>query len=345
MKRRVVNETGKEVLKTTGTSVLGGACGAGLYALIGGVGVTAVGTGIGITLGPFIAIGAGIGGAGYGLVWLGKQIGRKKRTNASSPNPEAPVIVSFSYDELMRRVVYIRDLYSAMNIPLKRDQGLSLALDRAEAVAKSTLSADAVEGDGLHRTVRDTHVVWALSDSLATCVSAGLNVRPHLSQINTGSTDFGTPASGSSKEIFFKDFEAELLVAAALLRGGLPVKFFEDPNDPRGDMLVGNIVLEVKHPNSIGQLEKLLSKFHGQLREHDDRGIFVVALEDAFAMSSIDFSDQSEYDTWKELRDAQIEGFGRPFLDRVFRKARIGALVPRGSAKSGHLGSRQKRPL
>ena len=74
----IVNETGKEVLKTAGTSFLGGACGAGLYGAIGGVGLTAVGTGVGITLAPFIAIGAGVGATGYGLVWLGKQLGKRR---------------------------------------------------------------------------------------------------------------------------------------------------------------------------------------------------------------------------------------------------------------------------
>ena len=59
----------------------GGAAGAGIYGIIGGVGVAATGTAVGITLGPFITIGAGVGLAGYGLYWLGKQVGKKKSEN------------------------------------------------------------------------------------------------------------------------------------------------------------------------------------------------------------------------------------------------------------------------
>jgi hypothetical protein len=73
-----MNETDREILKTTGTSLIGGAVGAGIYSAIGGMGLTAVGTAVGITLGPFIAIGAGLGGAVYRVFWLGKQFEKKQ---------------------------------------------------------------------------------------------------------------------------------------------------------------------------------------------------------------------------------------------------------------------------
>lgn len=76
-----MNETGKVVLKTAGTSVLGGACGAGLYCTIGGVGLTAVGTGVGITLAPFVVIGASFGATGYGLVWLGRKLEKRRASD------------------------------------------------------------------------------------------------------------------------------------------------------------------------------------------------------------------------------------------------------------------------
>ncbi len=67
-------------MKKAAISTAGGAAiGAGIYGTIGGVGLAAGGTAVGITLGPFIAIGAGIGLAGYGLVWLGKQTGRSEK--------------------------------------------------------------------------------------------------------------------------------------------------------------------------------------------------------------------------------------------------------------------------
>jgi hypothetical protein len=67
-----MNNTLKEVGKAAITTSVGGALGAGAYGILGGVGVTAVGAAIGITLGPFIGIGAGIGALGYGVYRLGK---------------------------------------------------------------------------------------------------------------------------------------------------------------------------------------------------------------------------------------------------------------------------------
>lgn len=73
----------KELLKTAMASAGGGAVGAATYSIIGGVGVTAVGSAVGVTLGPFVAIGAGLGAVGYGVYWLGKQVAAKKnKTNS-----------------------------------------------------------------------------------------------------------------------------------------------------------------------------------------------------------------------------------------------------------------------
>jgi hypothetical protein len=82
-----MNPTSKEIIKTLGASATGGGVGAGVYGVIGGVGLTAVGTGVGITLGPFIAIGAGVGAAEYGLFWLGKQVGKKRTLPERNTTP------------------------------------------------------------------------------------------------------------------------------------------------------------------------------------------------------------------------------------------------------------------
>ena len=68
----------KEAYKAATAGIVGAGAGAATYGAIGGVGIAATGTAVGVTLGPFIAIGAGVGLAGYGVYWLGKQIGRKK---------------------------------------------------------------------------------------------------------------------------------------------------------------------------------------------------------------------------------------------------------------------------
>lgn len=74
----------KDGLKCAATATTGGALGAGTYAVIGGLGLAGMGTAVGITLGPFIAIGASIGGLGYGLYWLGKQAGRSSKGDGDS---------------------------------------------------------------------------------------------------------------------------------------------------------------------------------------------------------------------------------------------------------------------
>ncbi len=71
-----MNKGKKEALKAVGAGGIGAAAGAGAYATIGGMGLAVGGTAVGITLGPFVAIGAGVGLTGYGVYWLGKQIGR-----------------------------------------------------------------------------------------------------------------------------------------------------------------------------------------------------------------------------------------------------------------------------
>ena len=68
----------KEGIKAAAAGTAGAGVGAATYVTIGGVGIAATGTAVGITLGPFIAIGAGLGLTGYGVYRLGKQMGKKK---------------------------------------------------------------------------------------------------------------------------------------------------------------------------------------------------------------------------------------------------------------------------
>jgi hypothetical protein len=74
-----MKEGTKNGVKAIVSAGVGAGAGAATYATIGGVGIAATGTAVGITLGPFIAIGAGIGLTTYGLYWLGKQVGQNKK--------------------------------------------------------------------------------------------------------------------------------------------------------------------------------------------------------------------------------------------------------------------------
>lgn len=77
-----MREAEKDAIKTAAASVAGGAFGAVIYGIIGGVGLAATGAGFSMTLGPLIAIGAGLGATGYGIFWLGKVLGRTQRGGA-----------------------------------------------------------------------------------------------------------------------------------------------------------------------------------------------------------------------------------------------------------------------
>lgn len=69
----------KELLKAAGITGAGGIGGALAHKIIGGIGIAIKGTAVGVTLGPFIAIGAGIGLTGYGIYQLGKQLNKNKQ--------------------------------------------------------------------------------------------------------------------------------------------------------------------------------------------------------------------------------------------------------------------------
>jgi hypothetical protein len=76
--------TNSDALNAVGSAGAGAAAAAGLHFIVGGVGVAAAGTAVGLTVGPFIAIGAGVGAAGYGLYWLGKQVATRPKGGANS---------------------------------------------------------------------------------------------------------------------------------------------------------------------------------------------------------------------------------------------------------------------
>lgn len=68
-------DTKKEIVHATTAGAVGAGVGASAFAIIGGVGVAALGTAVGLTLVPFIAVGTAVGLGGYGLVRIGKEIG------------------------------------------------------------------------------------------------------------------------------------------------------------------------------------------------------------------------------------------------------------------------------
>lgn len=238
------------------------------------------------------------------------------------------------WSDLLTRVQYLRNLYAQKKIALKPGEGLTSALDEAEAAAKGVASAIAPTDDNVVLSVNACHVVWGLYDSVKACLDASLDVTAHLKQLTTGTIDFGAPADAatSHEKIFFKDFEAELFIAAQLAKAQQPVQFLESPNDPLGEMRVNNILFEVKHPNSTNRLESLMRKFNGQLHKNDAYGVFVTAVEDAFELADQSaFASREDFLAWQKLKRADIESFGRTAVLRAAALPRIAALVQTSS--------------
>jgi len=78
-------------LEAAGAVAAGAGVGAAVYTAVGGIGVAAGGTAVGITLGPFLLIGSGLGAVGYGLYWLGKQMGGGGSPNTPPSPPAQPL--------------------------------------------------------------------------------------------------------------------------------------------------------------------------------------------------------------------------------------------------------------
>ena len=235
-----------------------------------------------------------------------------------------------NWSQLYARVQYLRKLYTEKKIALKPGQGITRALDEAEASATGVATPNAPTDDNLANSPNACLVVWALYDSIKGCVDAGLDVTSHLGQLTTGTIDFGSPADASTsrKTIFFKDFEAELFIAAQLANASLPVEFLDEANDPRGDVRVEEILFEVKHPNSTGRLERLMGKFNRELHGSNAYGVFVTAVEDAFCMADQNsFASQEDLLAWQNQKRSEIELFGRSALICAASLPRIAALV------------------
>ncbi len=239
------------------------------------------------------------------------------------------------WDQLLHRIQGVRNAYAVRKIPLKPGEGLTLALDEAEAAVKRTRSSEAATEPNFIKSACACHAVWNLHDVVTTCINGGLDVTTHLRQLTTGTTDYGVPADAatSHKTIYFKDFEAELFVAAQLVRAGLPVRFFEQSNDPRGEMYVGDVYIEVKHPNAAKRVERLVGEFNGELRRAGKYGVFVAALEDAFRLANpVAFATPTDFDAWRRQRRSQIESFGREVVRRAASLPAIAATVQTSSA-------------
>jgi len=214
-------------------------------------------------------------------------------------------------------------------IKLKSGQGLEKSLAEAEAIADAVSKGEKGTDQAFVESAKAASVVWNLLETLQPCLEHGLDLNEHLKQMTTGSVDYGTPAGeGGLKPIFFKDFEMELFAASQCIKRKMTVKLNAVANDPRGDLLIEPLRLEVKHPDTPNQLEKLIRKFNGNLRKEGRYGVFVTGLEDAFNLEpNRIFKDEAEWVSWIGAKGDEVEAFGKTFLRFAATMTRVLATV------------------
>jgi len=249
------------------------------------------------------------------------------------------------WDELRRRVLYLRALYRGLRIELPPGEGLAQALDEAEALARGMVSAAPPTDENAARTAHDAHVIWMLQENIVICLDHGLELRAHLANIATGSTDFGT-STQDNRRIYFKDFEYEVFIMAMLLRAGRAVSLAPDPNDPICEFECDGLPCQLKHPNSPRRTERNLRRFNGQLRDIGRHGIFVVGIEDMFGLADGGIHGTPEaFDGWMEAKRVEMEEYGIPLLQRALRLSHVVGLVQTQTLVEFKAGNAQLRRL
>lgn len=250
--------------------------------------------------------------------------------------------MSISYWIRLRGSVdFIEALYAKYKVLLPAGEGLRAALNEARALADGVSMPGNPTTEEVAARAEQANAIITLADTMRPLDAAGLAIVRYLKQIGTGSTNYGTPQQpGQSKKHFFKDFETELFVLSNLLQAGLPVQLLTDPSDPAGEMEVDGIFVEVKHPDTPNQVNRLLGKFHGELVRRNTYGVFVIALEDAFnaASKSVHPGPEEQQAAFQGLAK-EIDGLARSVLPHAARLPQVGGLatlLSRQEIVSGH---------
>jgi hypothetical protein len=228
------------------------------------------------------------------------------------------------WDELTDAVASIREQFAANNIRLVKDEGITKALDEAESLGKGQAQGPVDAAKPLLTSVEECHVVLAFARDLRLCVQSGLPVGPHLRRMTSGSTDFGVPSARNERNFFFKDFETELFVAATLIQASLPVRFLELDNDPRGEMEIEGLLIEVKHPDSRSSTSRHLRKFSDAIRYSRASGFFIRSIEDAFELASgVELASDVAQREWEEQKADEMEANGMLAVQHASRLGNI----------------------
>lgn len=220
------------------------------------------------------------------------------------------------WQDFEQKLNYIEDIYSQYRIPIKDGEGLSDVICEAMHLIDGTKKDQSSEGT--KKATEAYHYTYMLHDSLSTCINNGWDVSTYLKNITTGKVNYGTPKSSVKNEIYFKDFETELLIGSILMKNSIEAELLEDFSSPLGDIKSGDIFVEVKHPDSTGQLGKLLKKFNDEMIKNQSFGIFAVGLEDMFNYGDVFFFDTVEkFESWQSEKYNMIQNFIKQSLPKT----------------------------
>lgn len=238
---------------------------------------------------------------------------------------------TMDFEELRKRSLEIRAQLASYKpkIKLNPGEGLEQTLAEAEAIAVAVKKSEKGTTQAFVESAKAASVIWNLSETLRPCLKAGLDLNAHLKQMNTGSVNYGTPAPGVDRRpIYFKDFEMELFAAAECIKRKLPVKLNAVSNDPRGDLFIEPLRLQVKHPDRPNQLVKNIRDFNSKLKKEGRYGVFVAGLEDAFSLEPHRiFVDEAEWLAWLAPKADEVEAYGKTFLRFAATMTRVLATV------------------
>ena len=222
-------------------------------------------------------------------------------------------IPNIEADRIEARAEFVRAELDRFKITVDPQQGIGelLAL-MSELTSKQTSQHPA-------DTVHKLHAFLVLSENLRRCTNAGLETERYLREMVTGVTVFGTPGI-EHHDHFYKDFEFELFIASHLIGEGLNVEEVPNADEPGLDFRVGNIDIELYHPDSKQKMGKKASSFNQKLLERDSYGVFGHGVEDAYHLEEkAQASTEEELATKINEARKEMEQNGLRLLNTIAR--------------------------
>ena len=227
--------------------------------------------------------------------------------------------------ELM--LMYMEEFYNSTQIradisflKYQIDRNCKTTLIRGTGISKLIEDCEAYLSDAnisLGR-IKAVHILSTLVSSIRLLWFRDIAFCQQFNSLNSGDYEYGKV--NLNEEIFYKDLEFEIFVAAMLARSGLTPNL---PNHTTGnDVFCETIEIQCKHPNvfSENNIDKYVRKFHSSLIKNKTYGVLAVAVEDSFDYAKLT-AQPSATDFQKFLEQKRKDG--DQILKAVFEKCLV----------------------